>query len=144
MRPSSTTRDSLERDTVTRWVTTAAGGAAIIFGVISIHEFRYANHHLYAHGPASWIATAALAGAVLSVAVAYLSELLDRHEASQRSRMVTSDDLQTLRARLDGLEHHLETLTIAVTTGNHKISETYYSIVETEAEMEDEDEVASP
>lgn len=46
-----------------------AAVAFLLFVGVAIHEWNYAADHPYRYGPAKVIATGALAGAVLSVAV---------------------------------------------------------------------------
>lgn len=54
--------------------------AALAFAGVAVHELTYASGHPHAYGPAKVIATAAGAGALLSIAVALLAH------ASRRTR----------------------------------------------------------
>jgi hypothetical protein len=58
-----------------------AVASAVIFAVMALKEFGYASAHPYAYGPAKNIAWGAIAGALLSAAVAVLAHAL-RSESS--------------------------------------------------------------
>ena len=68
-------------------ITTALGAvvalsvvACVLFTWVAIHEMQYAGDHPFAYGPAKVIATAAAAGALLSISVAVLGRALLRRD----------------------------------------------------------------
>lgn len=66
----------------------AALGAGLLFVGVAIHEWSYKADHPYAYGPAVVITVAALAGALLAGAVAYLAFLLHTERVdAQRQAM---------------------------------------------------------
>lgn len=68
----------LKRDALYGAVITLAALAAVMFVGVAVHELDYASDHPHAYGPAKVIASAAGAGAVLSVAVALLALAVSR------------------------------------------------------------------
>jgi hypothetical protein len=47
----------------------AAIVAAVLFGIVAWHEWRYAQDHPHAYGPANYIVLVAIGGVVLAAAV---------------------------------------------------------------------------
>jgi hypothetical protein len=63
----------VKRETASGAAVALALVAALVFAGVAVNELSYASAHPYAYGPAKVIATAAGAGALLSLAVALLA-----------------------------------------------------------------------
>jgi biotin carboxyl carrier protein len=60
------------------WIKRAALVAAVLFAIVAWHEWRYAQDHPHAYGPANYIVLAAIGGVVLAAAVFSLAVELVR------------------------------------------------------------------
>jgi uncharacterized membrane protein len=84
--------------------------AAVIFAVVAIKEFAYASAHPYAYGPANNIAWGALAGALLSTAVA-----ITVNAVRADPRQDTTQEPTRTESRKRGIRRYVTPTSVAAT-----------------------------